>query len=95
MKNEDLNNMSKDRLKEEIEGIKLKKNGFLVGALFFLLPSLFNLVGFVIGFLMGGTFSPGYEIYLVLTIAVVIIGLVFGKIHLNYKSKYNEMKEML
>lgn len=84
--------MSKDRIKEELESIKRKRSIFFWIAMSFILPGL---MVFVMIAIMGGAGAPAAGYFLIAGIVIVLIGLVFGKKYLSYKSKYKDLKDKL
>ena len=54
-----------------------------------------GLMVFVLLAMMGGAAAPASGYFLIAGIAIVLIGLIFGEKYLDYKNKYQELKEKL
>ena len=84
--------ISKDRIKEEIKSVKNKKSIFFWIAMGFGLPGLMIIA---MSFMMRGTIGGTSNLILIIGVVVTFIGILFGKKSSGYKNKYKELKEKL
>ena len=91
---EESKGMSKDRIKEEISGVKIRKLIYFWVALSFLIPGLGAL--FILPSMAHPSTPRGsLNGLIIMGVALVIVALFFGKKYLNKNKEYKELRNKL